>query len=219
MGQNFDLGNLGINVLYYREFAFGYSNELIKNKLTVGLKVKALYGKSAIQTERMNFKVETATDGSSLNLSSDMIINMSMPATPEYDSINYLSGMNTDNLKAADYLKQTGNFGMAFDLGAVYKLTPKITLSGSIVDLGKISFKKDVTSISKVANYKWEGIDFSKSIDKANADYVDPSDLVTKETDKMKDAFRPKNSDITTDAFSVRDCLKISRREKMSVEM
>lgn len=209
MGQNFDLGNIGINALHYREFAFGYSNELLKNKLTVGVKVKALYGKSAIQTERMNMKVETAADGSSLNLSSDMKINMSMPATLEYDSINYVSGMNTDNLKAADYMRQTGNFGIAFDLGAVYKLTPKITLSGSIIDMGKISFKKDIISMNKVANYNWEGIDFSKSIDKANADYVDPADLVTNETDKMKNSFLPKKSDIGSKAFDVNIPTKI----------
>jgi len=82
MGQNFDLGSLKIDAFHYREFAFGYSNEVKKNKLTVGAKIKALYGKFALQTERMNIKVNTAADGSSLNLSSDMKINMSLPGNP-----------------------------------------------------------------------------------------------------------------------------------------
>jgi len=138
MGQNFDLGSLKLDAFQYREFAFGYSNEVIKNKLTIGAKVKALYGKFALQTERMNIKVNTAADGSSLNLSSDMKINMSLPATLKYDTAGYVSGMNTDNFKASDYLMQKGNFGMAFDLGGVYRLTSKITLSASIVDIGKI---------------------------------------------------------------------------------
>ena len=203
MGQNFDLGSLKMDAFHYREFAFGYSNEVIKNKLTVGAKVKALYGKFDLQTERMNIKVNTAADGSSLNLSSDMKINMSLPATLEYDSIGYLSGMNTDNLKAGDYLMQKGNFGMAFDLGGVYQLTSKITLSASIVDIGKISFKKDVKSISKVSNYLWTGIDFSNSIDSTNANYISPSKIVSQETDKMKNSFLPKQSEVGSDPFKV----------------
>ncbi|MDP2337238.1 MAG: DUF5723 family protein [Bacteroidota bacterium] len=203
MGQNFDLGNLKMNAFDYTEMAFGYSNEVIKNKLTVGVKAKALLGKFALKTERMNMKVETAADGSSLNLSTDIKINMSMPATPEYDQDNNLTGMNTDNLNPKDFVMQTGNMGMAFDLGAVYKLTPKITLSGSIVDLGKVSFKKDLISLNKVSNYNWVGIDFSNSIDSTNANYVDPADLIKNETTKMENAFRPKKSDVGSEVFDV----------------
>ena len=203
VGQDFDLGNLEFDALHYREYAFGYSNEVIKNKLTVGLKLKALYGKSAIQTERMNLKVETAADASYLNLKSDMKVNISMPGKLEYDSINYLSGINSDNLKPGDYMMQTGNFGMAFDLGAVYILTPKITLSGSIIDMGKISFKKDLININKTATYKWEGIDVSKSLDKTKSDYVSIDDLFSNEADKMSNSFRPNKSEIKSESFDV----------------
>jgi len=203
MGQNFDLGNLEINAFHYREFAFGYSNDLIKNKLTIGAKVKLLYGKSAVQTEKMNLKVETAADGSYLNLNSDMKVNISAPVAVEYDQDGYFSDLKNDNFDAANYLQQRGNTGIAFDFGAVYKITPKITVSGSIVDLGKISFKKDVTSINQVSTYKWEGVDFSNSVDDSKANYVDPSDLFDNELDKMKASFKPKKSDVGTEAFNV----------------
>ncbi len=203
MGQNFDLGNIDIDAFHYREYAFGYSNEFIKNKLTVGLKAKFLYGKAALQTERMNIKVETAADGSTLNLSSDMKVNLSAPLTVEYDEKNYFNGMNSDNMEGGDYMLQKGNSGMAFDIGAVYKLTPKIILSGSIVDIGKISFKKDLISLNHVSTYKWEGVDFSKSIDDSKTDYVDPSDLLETETDKLTDTFKPKKSEFGTEAFDV----------------
>ena len=178
MGKNFDLGNLDMDAYHYREFAFGFSKEVVKNKLTVGAKAKVLYGKFAIQTEQMNLKVETAADGSYLNLSSDMKINVSGPVTPEYDTDSYFNNLNTDNMEPDTYLMQKGNMGLAFDLGAVYKLTPKITFSGSIVDVGKISFKKDNVNLTHVSNYKWEGIDFSHSLDESKADYVDPGDLM-----------------------------------------
>lgn len=204
MGQNFDLGDIQMNAIHYREFALGYSNELIKNKLTVGLKVKALYGKSALQTERMDIKVETAADVSYLNLQSDMKINLSAPVTPEFDNVdNTFSGMNSDNMHAKDYLLQNGNMGMAFDLGAVYTLTPKITITGSIIDLGKISFKKDVTSINHVSNYKWEGIDFSKSLDNTRPDYVSQSDLIDNEMTKFGNSFKPQKSEFGTKAFDM----------------
>jgi len=203
MGQNYDLGNLGFDAVHYREYSFGYSNELIKNKLTVGLKVKALYGKFALQTERMNLKIETAADGSYLNLNTDMKINLSLPLTVEYDQNGYFSGMNSNNLTPSGYMMQKGNFGMAFDLGAVYKLTSKITLVGSIVDMGKISFKKDIISLTHVSNFKWEGIDFSKSIDNTKADYVDPNGLFDNEMNKLKDSFKPKKSEFGSDAFDV----------------
>lgn len=203
MGQNFDLGDIEMNAMHYREFALGYSNEVIKNKLTVGLKVKALYGKFALQTQKMNLKVETAANGSYLNLRSDMNINISAPMSPEYDQDNYFSGMNSDNFDVKDYMLQKGNMGMAFDLGAVYKLSPKFMLTGSIIDMGKISFKSDVTNLTHVSTYKWEGIDFSKSMDNTKPDYVDPSDLMEEELTKFGDSFKPKKSEFGSKAFDM----------------
>lgn len=201
MGEPFDLGNLNVNAAHYREFALGYSNELLKNKLTVGGKIKLLYGKMAMQTERMNLKVETAADGSSLNLSSDMKVNFSGPATAVYDSENYFSELNSDDFEAGTYLMQTGNSGMAFDLGAVLRLTPCLTITGSIIDIGKISFKKDNTVLTHVASYKWEGIDFSKSLDESKADYVDPADLADAEMEKLEKEFKPQKSAFSSGAF------------------
>jgi len=210
MGHNFDLGDMNVDAIHYREFAFGYSNELIKNKLTIGVKAKILYGKSAIQTERMNLQVETATDGSYLNLSSDMKVNLSAPVTVVYDSDGYFSGINADNVEPKDYMLQKGNMGMAFDLGAVYKLTPKITLSGSIIDLGKISFKKDIHSLSHITTYKWDGIDFSNSVgDTTAATYVKPSKLADDEMKKIENAFKPKKSEFGSEAFDVSIPMKI----------
>lgn len=203
MGQDYDLGNLIMNAFHYREFSLGYSNELIKNKLTIGAKVKALYGKFAFQTERMNMKVETAADGSYLNLKSDIKINISAPITVEYGTDGYFANMNGDNVDPSTYMLQNGNTGIAFDLGAVYKLTPKIMLSASIVDIGKISFKNDIISLNHVSTYKWEGIDFSKSIDNSKADYVDPADLAEDEMKKIENSFKPKKSEFGTSAFDM----------------
>lgn len=209
MGQNFDLGDINMDAFHYREFALGYSNELIKNKLTIGGKAKVLYGKFALQTERMNLKVETAADGSYLNLNSDMKINFSAPVAVEFDEENYFTGINGDDVDPKDYMLQTGNTGLAFDLGAVYKLTPRITFSGSIIDMGKISFKENLNNLTHVSTYKWEGIDFSKSIGESQEDYVDPADLVDDEMKKIENSFKPKRSEFASEAFDVNIPVKI----------
>lgn len=209
MGQNYSLGDLTINSFGYSEIALGYSNEVIKNKLTVGAKVKALYGNFAAQTERMNVKVETAADGSSLNLKTDMKINLSSPLTVEYDQEGYFSGMNSDNIEPKDVAMQTDNFGLAFDLGAVYKISSKMNISASVIDIGKISFKNNVDNFTKSSSYNWTGIDFSNSIDKSGDNYVDPSDLAEDELNKMENSFKPKKSDFSSNAFDVKIPTKI----------
>ena len=209
MGKTQNLGNMDMDAFQYREYALGYSNELIKNKLTVGLKAKLLFGKSAFQTEKMILTVETAADGSYLNLNSDMKINLSAPIYMEYDSLNYFSGMKRDDTSTKDYLMGGNNKGIAFDLGAVYKLTSKITFSGSLIDMGKISFTDKTVNLDHVSTYRWEGVDFSNSIDKGSSDYVNPSDLLDDEMDKLKDSFRPAKSEFSSEAFNVKIPTKI----------
>jgi hypothetical protein len=203
MGKTQNLGNLDMDAFQYREYALGYSYETLSNKLTIGLKTKLLFGKFAFQTEQMHLSVETAVDGSYLNLNSDMKINMSAPVNLEYDSDNYFSGAKSDGTSTKEYLLEGDNKGLAFDLGAVYKLTPKITFSGSVIDLGKISFTNKTVNFDHVSTYKWEGIDFSKSIDKGSSDYVKPSDLFETEFNKLKDTFRPAKSEFSSEAFNV----------------
>ncbi|MGE5393247.1 MAG: DUF5723 family protein [Candidatus Saccharibacteria bacterium] len=209
VGKNYDLGNLDLDAFHYREFALGYSNEVIKNKLTVGIKAKMLYGKFGYQTQWMNQQVETAADGTSILLKSEMNINMSGPVNPEFDPQGKFNGMKNENFDVVDYMLQKGNTGMSFDLGAVYKLNSRFTFFGSVIDMGKISFKKDLNNLDYTFSYKWEGVDFSHSVDKSQQDYVDPADLMEKEADKMEDAFKPKRSDFSKEAFSMTVPMKI----------
>lgn len=209
VGQNYDLGTLDMNAFHYREFALGYSNEVIKNKLTLGLKAKVLYGKMALQTQQNNITVETAADGTSIILNADMQISMSAPARVKYDSEGYFDGMDDEDMEPADYVLQNGNAGMAFDLGAVYKLTPKLTLSASMVDIGRISFKKDITTLDYTYSHNWEGVDFSNSVDKAQEDYVRPGDLLDQEMDRIEETFKPHRSNFGTKGFTTNIPLKV----------
>lgn len=203
MGKNLDLGDLDVDAVQYTEFALGYSADFLKRKLTIGVKAKALYGRMAMQTERLNLRIETAADGSSLNLNSDINVNISAPVTLEFDQEGVFTGINTEDIEPTDYIWQKENSGLAFDLGAVLKLNSRITLSASILDLGKVSFKNNLHNLSYRSDYKWEGIDFSNSIDESAANYVDPSDLVDEELKKLEKSFTPKRSDFSSNSFQV----------------
>jgi len=209
MGKDYDLGTLGVNAMHYFEYALGYSNELMNGKLTLGIKAKMLYGKSGLQTERNAMRAITAADGTSLQMKADMKVNVSGPVTPVFDQDGYFKDISDEDFDPVDYVMENGNKGMAFDLGAVYKLTPRISLYGSLIDMGKISFKKNLHNFEYKYAYDWTGIDISHSVDKSGDDYVDPGDLFEDELQKMEDAFKPKRSDFNEEKFSMTIPMKI----------
>jgi len=202
LGEVQDLGDLTFNAYHYREFALGVSHELMDGRLSVGAKVKALYGKAALQTNKLNFKVETASDASSVKLTSDMDLNFSAPVTPKYDDDDYFNGFE-DNFSANDYIFNSDNMGMAFDFGAVFKITPKITVSASIVDIGKIPFKNGVYNVVHKETYNWEGLDFSNSFDDTDPSYISAHDMAENEMDKLKAVVKPKESEVTSKSFDM----------------
>lgn len=198
-----NLGDLTFNAFHYREYALGASRELMNGRLSVGVKMKALYGKFAMQTERLNFQVNTAANGESVEFKTDMDVNFSIPMTPEYDENNFLDGFEDNDFTANDYLLNTDNMGMAFDLGAVYKVTPQITVSASIVDIGKIPFKTSVYNIKHKQTYTWEGLDFSNSLDDTDPNYISADDMMDTEMDKLEAVVKPKKSEISMNAFDM----------------
>ena len=201
-GENQDLGNLDVDAFHYREYALGASQELMNGRLSVGLKLKALFGKFALQTEKLNFQVATAADGSTINLQTDMELNFSAPVTPKYDENNYFNGFE-DNFEASEYILGSDNMGMAFDLGAVFKVTPKLIVSASIIDIGKIPFSTNVFNVNHLKSYTWDGIDFSNSLDNTDANYISADDLMNNEMDELEAVVKPSKSEITSNSFDM----------------
>lgn len=201
MGE-FDLGDLDFSVWHYREFALGFSRELMNGRMSVGVKAKALFGKAALQTERLNFKVNTASDGSSVLLQTDMALDFSAPVTPEYDESDFFKGFE-DNFMADEYILGADNMGVAFDLGAVFKVTPKLLVTASVVDLGSIPFKTNVYNVKHQQSYSWEGLDFSNSLDDTKPGYISAGDMLDTEMDKLEAVVRPKRNEISSNSFTL----------------
>jgi hypothetical protein len=82
------------------------------------------------------------------------------------------------------------NTGFAIDLGASYKITDKITVSGSVVDLGFINWKTNVANYqtnTKNGNFTFNGFDINKLGSSMNP-YIDSL------SDSLKHVFDPKKT-------------------------
>lgn len=158
---NIDGNDFAIDANLFTEFALGYNRE-INDKLQVGAKVKFLYGHANMRTD---FKDLTITgNADEWSIKGDGSVMASVPGVniveekdkPQIKDIEF----NDDDLDASDYRKARGK-GLAFDLGATYKLLPELTVSASVLDLGFIRWNKDLHKVNKKGDFVWDGIAYN----------------------------------------------------------
>ncbi len=101
------------------------------------------------------------------------------------------SGLDTgsfNNFNVKNYAFKKKNNGLGIDLGGVYKLNQKISFSASLIDLGYIKWKQDVTTYQSVnpdAQFTFKGIDINQMV---NADST--SDPMQTMTDSLTKIFK-----------------------------
>ncbi|MCL3780256.1 hypothetical protein EMN47_07600 [Prolixibacteraceae bacterium JC049] len=193
LGQNVDLGNMAFNAMHYREYGFGFSNEFLNNRLTLGVRAKILYGKMNINVDKLNIQVETAAGGESLLLKAKGEANMAGPVTLTFDEYGFVDETN-DNFDVADYLLDNESAGYAFDIGANYKVNKKLQIGASVIDLGSIQWSKNVYNMTQNGSYKYTGADLSQSVNDNASDYKEAGDVFEELTDSIKHGFRINNS-------------------------
>lgn len=99
------------------------------NKVTLGARIKVLQGLTNANTIGAHASISTNTDD-----------HVTLAASMNARS----SGMNTikDKFRLSDY---AGNNGFAFDLGVTFKPIEKLTVAASLVDIGAIKWRADLT--------------------------------------------------------------------------
>lgn len=164
-GSQYIVNGLNMMSTNYAEIAFGHART-INNHLTVGAKLKALVGlaKANVRIDKLTITASqdawTITpQGAELYASAKGLIVPTKGETGNYQEDDYIldaNGNRTDQLKTGtdqqiDYdgvdfddknIGPTG-FGLALDLGAVYKLGDW-QFSASLLDLGFIGWKNTV---------------------------------------------------------------------------
>jgi len=132
--ETVDIKGLAIRATHYREYALGYARD-VNDKLTLGGKLKYLYGIQNVSSKLTKMSLYTAPSTYELTGESDLVLNTSF--------------IPDDGTPIGDYLfSKNKNRGIAIDLGATYKLSDKIELSASMIDLGFIKWSSNVTNYS-----------------------------------------------------------------------
>ena len=148
--------NFGLNFSHYREYAFGYAGE-INDHLTIGGKLKYLYGMENVNTTKSDLSLYTSSDFSSMSAKADILINTS-GANP-----NAFKNFNPTN-----YLTKKDNKGFGADLGATFKLDDKLSFSASVLDLGYINWNEDTRnykSRNPGSGFTFNGVNYSQFSD------------------------------------------------------
>lgn len=193
VGKSYDFSGFGLRANYYREYAFGYSQQ-ISDKLNFGVRAKMLFGKANITTQNSEFRLYDATLDS-IKTSSAVSVNASIPylkvytdAAGKIDSTDFADPGNARNLMDNLFMLNK-NRGFAFDIGMQYYLSDKLTLSASILDLGYINWKKNVYNFNENGDFNFKGIQFG---------FNDTADYIKAFTDTLQSAY---NAQTTSDAY------------------
>ncbi len=164
IGKTANLGDSKLGLNAYNEIALGFSREINK-KLTLGLRFKYLMGIVNVYTERSSLLLTTDANTYALTASSDFLIHSSSP----FDSLQSID-KQMKNMNSSSFTK---NNGFAFDFGGEYRLNNQWAFGMSIVDLGSINWKSNVTEYrSKNPNKQitFSGFDFNEAFPGGNLD-------------------------------------------------
>jgi hypothetical protein len=160
VGKELDLSGLKIYGNYYREWALGVSKVMNKN-LTLGVKAKILFGKANLRTARNDLSLITADNTYFLTAAS----NLEIDASPLVLTTNTNGVVNSVGLPSGStpltLLLNSKNKGFGIDLGTIYKLDDKITLSGSILDLGIIYWQYFPVNASENGSFTYWGLTYN----------------------------------------------------------
>lgn len=130
-GETMKLGTMGINATHFREIGFGIAHQ-VKPQLKVGARVKLLLG-------FLNY----STPG-------NMVANLKIhPQTYAWDfrAENVVLRSSGVEEYGTNLVSGGGNAGFAIDGGFEYRMSQDWTFSGSITDLGFISWKSDINNV------------------------------------------------------------------------
>lgn len=146
----YDIQSFKYNVLQYRAIGIGYTRQ-INRKLSAGFRVKSLMGISQIQTYNDSMRFVSDADDRFFGVFGNLSF-MSSGAQNLKPYYNMLGKLNFGNLATqalqrnpSNYLQNTGNNGFAFDLGLQYNVTKELDLYASLLNVGSITWKNDVT--------------------------------------------------------------------------
>lgn len=159
---SYDIGQIGVRAQTFAELAFGHSHKFMDNKLSVGAKVKVLFGIMDGTFEFNNVKADLS-GANQWTISGDAQANVSMKGfafkseskdykvqTSGHQSYQRINEVDLDGVGI-------DGMGMAVDLGAAYAVTKDLTVSAALLDLGFISWNNNVLATNSSKSFVFGG--------------------------------------------------------------
>jgi hypothetical protein len=198
LGSTIHSGYFGLGAQNYRELAFTYAKKMNK-KLTLGITGKLLFGMAGVKTSGLNVVAGMPVNGNQIDLGAGGKVFISAPVDIQIQNIknngNQFSSKN--NFKAGRYFTNLRNPGLAVDLGFSTKVNDKFEFSMSMIDLGFISWRKDISSFTFDNNgyFKFRGINLNTITPTNNPPTTtDVKSLFVEVSDSLANAFLPVKS-------------------------
>lgn len=155
-GQWIDMHGTGAYFNHMREFALGVS-KVKSRSLTVGLKAKLLFGKLNVTTGRSQIGLFTAENTFDLLFDMDAGFRSSMPYSLVPETGNAYRVDNVYGGTFSSYFFNRRNPGLAVDLGFIYRQSDRLTLSGSLLDVGAVWYRSNRTDYHVEGQYLYQG--------------------------------------------------------------
>jgi hypothetical protein len=155
-GQSVQLKGTRFSFNHYREYAFGISKKY-SDRLTLGLKAKLLFGKFNFTTANSLFGMYIEDNTHDIVFAIDGGFNSSLPyslRTENPGSYRFYKRYDAPTLK---HLMNARNPGIALDFGFIFKYSDRMTFSGSLLDLGLIFYRSNLTNYSLTGNHTYHG--------------------------------------------------------------
>lgn len=157
--EHYSLEDIGARSQNYVELALGHSHK-INDRLTIGAKAKLLFG-LAYADLSVN-KLDLTMTGDKWAIDGDARLKASVFGT----SLDHKENTADKTYDAPDGRKRVdglddisgglSGFGLAFDLGATYKINDDLTVSAAVTDLGFISWNK-TQQASSAGQWEFDG--------------------------------------------------------------
>lgn len=135
--------SLPAQAVHFREYSLGYSYKSTMNRFYGGIRAKIYFGKAAMFSS-LSGSVNNESGSYILKTTGD--VNISFPEAEDRKETGGPDITKISRTKVVDYLLNNGNVGFGVDLGFKYRLTPKLSFSMSLIDLGMINWKTNLNT-------------------------------------------------------------------------
>ncbi len=155
--EHYSFKDIGIRSQSYVELALGHSHKL-GERLTVGGKVKFLFG--AAYADLSSEKLDVTMTGDEWRIQGDAQLKAAILKSEfSHEAADKSAPDGRPRVDGIDNVKfGLPGFGLAFDLGAAYKINDDLTVSAGLTDLGFIKWSDTKTASSR-GDYTFDGFD------------------------------------------------------------